>query len=327
MSNSNTDSAQDLFRSAQDALLGVFRWGTERSSEAAAQGVADRILKSQEQAIQMMSAMSGLWAEMAKAQVAGPEGVRAYMEKFQREVPLMGSALPSADALQKAAEMWRESGKRFVEAMMPMSQSFGLGSAIGEGMPDGFREMFGGFAKSPGFGLTREYQAKLGQAFDAWLEYQERDVEYRKLLSKAWTDSFAAVMQAMADRATKGEAPKTPREMMQLWIDVADDTFIALFRTDAFSRTQSGLMNAMMKLRKTRRKIMEDALIASDLPTRSQLDEAHRMIYQLRKELKAVKRELKEIKRVRAVKRDLPVSEPTTTSVPSDEARGAHHGG
>jgi hypothetical protein len=42
---------------------------------------------------------------------------------------------------------------------------------------------------------------------------------------------------------------------------------------------------------------MEDALRASDLPTRSDLEEAHKMIYELRKELRGVERELDALRR------------------------------
>ena len=155
-----------------------------------------------------------------------------------------------------------------------------------------FRKRLAGWAVSPGFGLRREYQAKFGRALNAWIEYQQADVAYRRVMSHAWAQSVATVMQTYADKAKAGDPPKTAKEAFSLWIDVADRTFIEIFRTDEYSRAQASLLNASMAFRSIRRELVDDALASSDLPTRRELDEAHRMIYTLRKELKAVKRQI-----------------------------------
>ena len=228
----------------------------------------------------MMTAMTGAWAEMAKRNMVGPDAVRTFMEQYGKDAPLMGSSLPTPEAFKQWSEQWQKSGRQFLEL------------ANADLVPEAFRRSVAGMSSSPGFGLTREYQAKLNQAFEAWLDYLQRELAYRRLVTKAWTDSFGLMMQRMADQAVKGEGPKSAREAMEGWIKVADETFVGLFKTDEFSRAQSALMNATMRLRKQRRALMEDALKANDLPTRTEVEQAHQMIYALRKELKAVKKQL-----------------------------------
>ena len=287
MNTNDGESLGELFRAAQDALFGAFRWGADGSGAGQADGTAERILKSQEHAIRLMTAMTGVWAEMAKQGVAGPEGVRAFMEKLQKNMPTMGGALPNAEALDQMAEMWKAGGQRFFEAMMPAAP-FTNGGGAGAG-----DNPWSTLMSTPGFGLSRQYQAKLGKTFAAWLDYQRRDLDYRMLLSRTWMKAFSLVMEKMAAKASEGESPKTARAALELWIDVADATFTDVFKTEAFSRAQSALVNASMALKKHRRALIEDMLIANDMPTRREVDEAHRMVYALRKELKAIKRQLK----------------------------------
>ena len=292
MNSNDGETVSQIFRDAQDALLNMFRWSAERKNGEAVNETAERILRSQQQAVRMMTAMTGAWAEMAKGGFSGPDGVRTFMERMQKDMPPMGGAVPNAEMLEQSARMWRQGGERFVSMMTPVWQSF-VSALDPAAWPESIKStMPTDFLSSPGFGLSREYQAKVGKTFEAWLDYQKRDVEYRTLLGKAWTDAFGATMQKMSAKTAAGDPPKTARETLELWIDVADETFIGLFKTAEFSKTQSGLVNALMQFKKHRRALMEDALVASDLPTRREVDEAHRMIYTLRKELKAVKKAL-----------------------------------
>lgn len=294
MSNNEREPASRVFRAAQDALLSVFKWGSERASGGGTTDASERISGSQDLAVQMMSAMTQVWLEMAKEGVKGPEGVRKFMERFGKEMPPMGGAMPSPEAMKQLMELWRQGANQFSNVW----GAPGAGSAFEGGLPSSVRQAFTDFATSPGFGLSREYQARLNHALASWMDYQQRDTEYRALLSKAWMEAFTAVMETFASQAAEGQRPRSAREAMQAWIERADEVFIRLFRTPDFSRAQSELMNATMRLRADRRGLMEDVLRANDVPTKSDLDEAHRLIYLLRKELKGVKRELAALKRV-----------------------------
>ena len=75
-------------------------------------------------------------------------------------------------------------------------------------------------------------------------------------------------------------------------MEVADEVFIALFHSEAYAKTQSAYVNSNMALRRQQRELLEVWLRGNDMPTRSDLDEAHHQIYQLRKDMKALKKTL-----------------------------------
>ena len=237
-----------------------------------------------------MTAMTVLWTELAKSGAVGAEGVRAFMEKRMKDIPTFGGEM-NEETLQRLASMWAGATPDFAKFMGPMMQGW-TSSSSGQGTPP-----WGELLSSPGFGLTRQYQTKVNKAFGAWMKYQQFDLDYRRLLSGAWTKSFTLVMESMAKQAAENPSAQTPRAFLEAWIRVADEVFVDLFRTEKFSKTQSSMVNALMELKRHRRALMEDVLVANDLPTRREVDEAHRMIYTLRKELKQVKRELAALKR------------------------------
>jgi class III poly(R)-hydroxyalkanoic acid synthase PhaE subunit len=103
--------------------------------------------------------------------------------------------------------------------------------------------------------------------------------------------------ERMATLAREGKRFEKPRELLDEWVKVADEVFTAHFCSEGFCSAQAQLLNAAHRVRRQRRDLMEDALRASDLPTRSDLEEAHKMIYELRKELRGVERELDALRR------------------------------
>ena len=247
-----TVSARRLLRYAQDAAVGVLRWTTDRAK------FND-------------SDPSSVAEQILKSQDRAVKTMASMMSLWPRVVT--ESVAQSAAATERASKAYE-----------------GLLGA--DPVSDTYRKTLSGFATSPGFGLTREYQAKLGRLIAAWLKYQQADIGYRRLLSATWAKSVTAVAQAYANKAKAGEAPQTAKEALNIWIDIADRTFIETFRTEEYGRAQSSMMNASMEFRRHRRELVDDVLAANDLPTRRDLDEAHRMIYTLRKELKAMKRQL-----------------------------------
>ena len=86
------------------------------------------------------------------------------------------------------------------------------------------------------------------------------------------------------------KAIATMRDLLQLWGRVADRVFVETFHTDEYIQLQGHFLNAAMKFRIQQREIAEVFQKTADLPTRREVDEAHRNIYEVRKELRQLKR-------------------------------------
>ena len=81
-----------------------------------------------------------------------------------------------------------------------------------------------------------------------------------------------------------------------LWTRGAERIFLDAFRTERYTLAQGKLLNSTMQYRMAQGRVLEEYLEMFGLPTRSEIDEAHRRIYELRKEVKALKKQMAELK-------------------------------
>jgi polyhydroxyalkanoate synthase subunit PhaE len=160
---------------------------------------------------------------------------------------------------------------------------------------DAYQDTFGKLLQSPGLGSNREFDEKLRKGFAAWLDMQEAMYEYQVVVADTWVKAFEQLMQEIVGQAEKGKAMSL-RDFLNQWSGTADNIFKAAFASEAYITVQSKLVNMMMSYRIRQREIMESTLQSLDLPTRSEVDEAHRRIYELRKEIKALREEIAALK-------------------------------
>ena len=81
-----------------------------------------------------------------------------------------------------------------------------------------------------------------------------------------------------------------------MWTRGAEQVFTDGFRTERYVLAQGQMLNAAMAYRVHEREIIEVFLNLYDLPTRTELDETHRRLYELRKEVKDLKKTISELK-------------------------------
>jgi predicted flap endonuclease-1-like 5' DNA nuclease len=145
---------------------------------------------------------------------------------------------------------------------------------------------------SPGIGLSREFNEKVQRGFKAFQEYQRAGVRYQSIVANIWTQALQRFLYQVGEHVRKGESLDGLRDLTTIWTKTADDVFITAFRSDDYIEAQSDLLSAAMRFRTRRRAILEEYQQALDQPTRSELDEVHELLYRLRKENKALRKEV-----------------------------------
>jgi polyhydroxyalkanoate synthase subunit PhaE len=235
------------------------------------------------------------WASVAQQYA---EQMRAQFEQFFGGTTKATENLNElwglyVEELQRMGLAWLEPFQRAPGFMSPPGMGDGSGVVELTNLYwDAFERTFGGLLQSPGLGLTRELNEKIARGFDTWLDFRRASAGYQSKLGDVWSEAFEQLMREMADMAERGEMIDSVRDLLLLWGQVADRVFVRTFRTDEYVQIQGRMLNAAMAYRVRVREIMEYLLNALDLPTRSEVDEAHRNIYELRREVKALKREL-----------------------------------
>jgi polyhydroxyalkanoate synthesis regulator phasin len=110
---------------------------------------------------------------------------------------------------------------------------------------------------------------------------------YQAVMQKAWNKAFERFINALGDAG--GTPVKSGRELLDLWIAIANDTLTEMHRTPEFLEAQRKMTRASADYRLQEREIAEVFCEMNHIPTRSEVDELQRTVTELRRELRSLK--------------------------------------
>jgi class III poly(R)-hydroxyalkanoic acid synthase PhaE subunit len=292
---------------ANQALKG---WTAE--AEQVAKDVSQRLATTQDCVLRFLELSLSSWNAVAPKVEAG-EDWHAVLAKYSEQVrqQFMLSPQGMQKATQDTGELWGLYLEEWQKLVQPWASSLqqapwrvgqastGDGSALVELMNlygDAYERTFGRLIESPSLGHTRELNEDLLKGFAAWMEYRQASFAYQVQLGETWTRAFEEFIRNLISQTEKGETVQSLRQLLFQWIDVIDQVFAKVFRSDDYIRLQGHLLNTAMTYRLREREIVEAFLKTSHVPYRSEMDEAHRRIYHLRKDVKELKKELHAVK-------------------------------
>ncbi|MBD2127446.1 hypothetical protein NDI39_01865 [Microcoleus sp. ZQ-A2] len=190
-------------------------------------------------------------------------------------------------------ELWAEPLRLSLE--IASRAVVGYASAVSEATYlywDIYEKTFGSVLQSPSLGYTREFNNKLFKSFDAWINFSKASVDYQLVLVEVWLKAFEELTRELASSKEKDDTVQNWQQFLQVWSSVFDRVFAQTFRSEDALEIQGKFLNSAMTYRLHQQQLMEVFLKMNDLPSRSEVDEIHRSIYELRKEIKSLKKSL-----------------------------------
>ncbi len=149
-----------------------------------------------------------------------------------------------------------------------------------------FQLQAGPWLQSPAFGPGREHQARWQALLRAQEEYQQHSRAYVDLIKRALDEAFALFEQRLAEHEQPGSQLTSARAMFDLWIEVAEEAYAKVAMSEPFQQVYASLGNAQMRLRAGLQREVEQMSERIGLPTRSEMDAAHRRIAELERSLR-----------------------------------------
>ena len=196
--------------------------------------------------------------------------------------------------LQKLAQLWAE----LLPQSLDMSRmASGDDSILFESINfywNIYEKTFGRFLQSPTLGYTREFNHLLLGGFDSWINFYKASFDYQLVLLNVWAKAFDELMRELAASEEKSRTIQNWRQFLQVWSSLFDRVFAETFRSQDTVEIQGKFLNAALTYRLHQQQLMEVFLKMNDLPTRSEVDEVHRSIYEMRKEIKSLKKAVAE---------------------------------
>lgn len=153
---------------------------------------------------------------------------------------------------------------------------------------DWWEGTIGRLIESPSVGHTRELNHAVAEAAQAWGEFRRAATDYGVVVAGGWTEAWAEFVGALPDHP-----PGSIRDLLRLWGTTADQVLTRLFASQRYSEVQGAVLNAAMRYRLAERKVVDLYLRTTHVPSRTELDEANRAIHELRRELRALRKEVR----------------------------------
>ena len=147
---------------------------------------------------------------------------------------------------------------------------------------------FGGgdWLNAPAFGPAREHQARWQALLKIQQEYQARAEAYVDTIRNVLDDAFKRFEAKLAEHEVPGSQLTSARAMFDLWIDAAEEAYAKVALSEDFQRIYGELANAQMRLRAASQSELERACDAMGVPTRTEMDAAHRRIAELERQVR-----------------------------------------
>ena len=139
-----------------------------------------------------------------------------------------------------------------------------------------------------------DVERKFARVFNAWVAVRRRSLEHNTVMLDAWMRAAGAFAKRLNDMSEAGEKIGSPREMLTSWIETANEIMLETQRSDAFLTTQRESLKASTDLRLAQQEVAEYYSEMFGYPSRAELDDVHKTVTELRRELRALKREMRE---------------------------------
>lgn len=212
--------------------------------------------------------------------------------------PMPGVPESMSECVRKAQELWQSSMEQWVAlAQQALPQERVTGEALktlfdpsqwaqtGLGPLDTAIEHL---VEGPSYATLWTLDRKLLKAQKQRAEWARDLATYQVLMQGAWNEAVERFLREVND--AQGTPITTWRELTDLWIEVANDTLTETYRTPGFLAAQRQLTRSGTECRLQEREIAEAFCEIQQLPTRTEMDEVQREVYELRRQLRALQK-------------------------------------
>jgi polyhydroxyalkanoate synthesis regulator phasin len=235
--------------------------------------------------LESQAALTRSWLEgqskladaMGEAQKQGAGSAEAMQDLWRSWFSLgsaFGQAMPSISGSGKVA------GETLGRMMDPMSLMLVGGSQVGETI----RRM----TEGPRLADLGSIERRMGRLMEGWLAVQAAARAYEAVVAGAWSEATRRYGSEMAELQRSGKAPADAKAALRSWLDTANRTLLETHRSPKFLEAQGELLRKGMEFLLVEREVVEAMVERAGLPTRSEIDEVHRSLHDLKRRLRAL---------------------------------------
>lgn len=154
-----------------------------------------------------------------------------------------------------------------------------------------FDKTFGAILLSPSLGINKELIEQQSKAFDTYVDMVLLSTDFTSRIFAVQNENLDDMIKKYLEMSEKGIQPKTFNEFYTYWSNELEGVFDSYFATPEYSKLLGQLSSAAMDYKIEMQKLVEKYLEDTPIVTRSEINSLYKTIYDLKKEIKALKKE------------------------------------
>ncbi|MDR3177128.1 MAG: hypothetical protein LBU06_11430 [Desulfovibrio sp.] len=158
---------------------------------------------------------------------------------------------------------------------------------------ENYEKSFGTLLNSPTYGKEMEFWRLLKASLDRFIKYDIAARKFSSRLAEIMQDATKRALEDYVDMHAKGTQPKTFEEFYKYWVRLVSDSYQKVLSSDDVSILAGNMVDAMSKFKIEFDKLCEVYLSVLPIPKNSDMDALYKTVYELKKELRALKQEVK----------------------------------
>ncbi len=155
-----------------------------------------------------------------------------------------------------------------------------------------YDESFGKVFNVMGLGLNREDFEEQMQLYSGYNKVMFAAAELMAMVMDTLKDAAEDVFKKYNEMLASDEEIKSFKDFYSIWFKSNEDTILRLFNTDEFSKVYGKFADQCGKFMIMMNKAYEKALSFLPIPTKTDMDSLYKTVYELRKEVRSLKKEL-----------------------------------
>jgi len=155
---------------------------------------------------------------------------------------------------------------------------------------DGMDEALQRMAEGPRLADLWDTERKMLTLFNTWTALRRCSLEHNTVMLEAWLQAAGKFAKNLNENADRMEALGSWRELLALWVETANTVLLETQRSEAYLKSQRKILMASTDLRLAQQEIATFYSEMFGYPTREELDDVHRTVTELRRELRALQR-------------------------------------
>jgi hypothetical protein len=280
-----TSAAQDFWKKADEskntytALLDLWRQLAEKSTTLDNKGITEVYEKWNRQ-------FADLFRDSMTPDVPGY--VKDFNEKW------MDCFKTSGETMMDNAKAWTSSFEEFQKAAQ-RAQAGGPNSVIEfmEALKKNYEETFGQMARHPMFGKDMEFWRRHRDSFDRFVKYNIAASGFYTAMYDVISDSTRRVIEEYAAMSARGDQFKSFEEFYKYWSKQVSATYDKALFTEQYCRLAGNMVDEMSRFKMAYDELIESYLANQPIAKKSDMNALYKTVYELKKELRSLKKEMK----------------------------------